>query len=44
LERRTIRKVIDVGAYDGDTAKYFPQRFPLATVHCVARLDDVVST
>ena len=34
LERRPIRTVIDVGAYDGDTAKFFRQQFPEATVHC----------
>ena len=34
LERRPIRTVIDVGAYDGDTAKFFRRQFPEATVHC----------
>lgn len=34
LERRPIRTVIDIGALDGDTAKFFHQRFPLATIHC----------
>jgi len=34
LERRPIRTVIDIGAYDGDTAKFFRRQFPEATVHC----------
>ena len=34
LERRPIRTVIDIGAFDGDTAKFFRQQFPEATVHC----------
>ena len=34
LQRRPIRTVIDIGAYDGDTAKFFRQQFPEATIHC----------
>ena len=26
--------MIDIGAYDGDTAKFFRQQFPGATIHC----------
>ena len=33
LERRPIRTAIDVGAYNGDTAKFFRHQFPMAAVH-----------
>lgn len=34
LERRGIRTVFDVGAFDGDTAKLFRRLFPAATIRC----------
>ncbi len=34
VERRPIRTVIDVGAFDGDTGRVFQRLFPLATIHC----------
>ena len=34
VERRPIRTVIDVGAFDGDTGRIFRHMFPQATIHC----------
>jgi FkbM family methyltransferase len=34
LERLPIRTVLDIGAYDGDTARIFRRYFPQATIHC----------
>ena len=34
LERRPIRTVIDIGAFNGDTARFFRRQFPQATIHC----------
>ncbi len=34
VEHLPVRTVLDIGAYDGDTAKVFRRYFPQAVIHC----------
>lgn len=44
VEQLPIRTVLDIGAYDGDTARIFRRFFPQAHIYCVEPQPEAVAT